>query len=124
MRARCLPGNKQAKDYFERGISVCERWQSYANFLADMGRAPLGTSLDRIDNDKGYSPDNCRWADSGTQRRNSRRVNPVSINGEAMLVADAAAVLGVTPSAVYAEVSRRGVSCQEAVDLIASRRPR
>lgn len=58
--------------YVLRGICVCERWMTYDNFLEDMGEAPDGLSLDRIDNERGYEPGNCRWADAITQRRNSR----------------------------------------------------
>ncbi|MCX4458486.1 hypothetical protein OOK58_41990 [Streptomyces sp. NBC_01728] len=73
MVARCTnPRHKRYADYGARGITVCERWRDFANFLADMGDRPPGLELDRIDNDRGYEPSNCRWADRSTQMKNRR----------------------------------------------------
>ena len=71
---RCTnPNHNRYKDYGGRGITVCEEWLDVKNFIEDMYPSYMeGFTLDRIDNDKGYSPDNCRWADATTQAVNKR----------------------------------------------------
>ena len=73
MRQRCNNRkNKSYKYYGERGIRICERWNKFENFLEDMGEAPKELTLERKDNDKGYSKDNCMWANWYKQNINRR----------------------------------------------------
>lgn len=73
-KQRCYNKNdNRFKDYGGRGITMCGEWRTdFSKFLADMGRCPEGLTLERIDNDKGYSPDNCKWATYHEQRMNQR----------------------------------------------------
>ncbi len=79
MRNRCEnPNNPAYSSYGGRGITVCERWAVFENFFADMGLRPENTSIDRIDNNSGYSPDNCKWSsrvEQSLNRRTTRIIN-------------------------------------------------
>ena len=89
MRDRCQNSNHQ--DFYlygGRGIKVCDRWQEFENFLADMGHRPKGKTLDRKDGSKDYSPENCRWATPKQQARNTRRNRLLTFQGKTQCVAD------------------------------------
>lgn len=91
MKSRCTnPRNKDFRHYGGRGITVCARWlDSFENFLSDMGRRPSPKhTLERRENNFGYSLRNCRWALRVEQARNSRHNRRVTFRGETKLLAD------------------------------------
>ncbi len=82
MKARCLNTKHKAyKDYGGRGITVCDRWLEFKNFYSDMGEKPKGFSLDRINNNLGYSPENCKWSNQVQQLANRRNTAMLEYNG-------------------------------------------
>ena len=103
MKERCYGANHCSfADYGGRGIRVCERWRNdYSTFLKDMGRAEPEQSLDRIDVNGDYSPDNCRWACAKTQMRNRRNTKFIELNGKQYRAVELADELGVTRNAIY-----------------------
>jgi hypothetical protein len=111
----------KARNYQSRGITICERWATFENFLADMGERPRGTTLDRIDNDGNYEPSNCRWADVKTQGTNRRTTRFVTLNGEQLSMTHAAAKLGFNYKTITDYGARRGWTLQQAIDYYASR---
>lgn len=73
MKSRCNnPQNKFYQDYGGRGIKYCPQWEKFEQFLADVGEKPEGLWLERVDNNLGYEPSNCKWATPTEQRRNTR----------------------------------------------------
>ena len=104
MKARCYNKNHpQFKDYGGRGILVCARWKhDFGAFLADMGEKPFeGATLDRVDNDGGYSPENTRWANRREQRINRRDIWEVTIGSETKLVTDWCKIFGITIGGIH-----------------------
>lgn len=80
---RCTnPDSQSWKDYGGRGISVCDRWMIFENFVADMGNKPIGLSIDRIDNNGNYEKTNCRWATNKQQQVNRRVAKILTFNGQ------------------------------------------
>jgi hypothetical protein len=97
MRSRCKnPKHKCFKDYGARGIDVCSEWNQFPIFYAQMGPRPSSKhSLERIDNNKGYGPDNCRWAIPSDQSRNRRSNKWIDYNGMRYTQSDLADKLGI-----------------------------
>lgn len=102
MRKRCsYPQSDSYAEYGGRGISVCERWEDFINFLADMGERPEGCTIDRIDSDGDYTPENCRWATSKQQGRNKRNVKPIIFYGEKVFLIDIARKYSIPKTTLY-----------------------
>jgi hypothetical protein len=96
MLMRCTnPSHPQYDNYGGRGIKVCRRWKSYINFREDMGQPPLGLTLERKNNVKGYNPGNCMWATYAAQARNKRVTRMITYKGETMCIIDWARRLGI-----------------------------
>jgi hypothetical protein len=97
MKARCSnPNNTAYPRYGGRGIRVDPRWLNFERFVADMGEAPDGTTMDRIDNDGPYSPENCRWATPKEQANNTRRNVTIKTSRGDLSILEAAQVAGIT----------------------------
>jgi hypothetical protein len=110
--------------YGGRGITVCEAWHAFPAFHADMGDPDPGMTLDRIDNDKGYGPDNCRWATRQTQGNNRRTNVLLPYGGRKMSIADWAREVGLTKAALTIRIAA-GWSVQRALtEPLAKRGPR
>jgi hypothetical protein len=102
MRQRCLnPKSISFHDYGARGIGVCERWNDFAFFLADMGPRPSKQhTIERTNNDLGYSPDNCVWATRSVQGKNTRRVRRLTFDGSSISISEIADRSGYKPKSV------------------------
>lgn len=102
MKARCLnKGHKHYGIYGGRGITVCKKWLTFEGFFEDMGEKPEGKySLDRIDNNGGYSKENCRWADAKTQNNNRSNNRLLTVNGVTQSLTLWAEQYGISPVTV------------------------
>lgn len=116
MIQRCFyPNHVSYKYYGAKGITVCNRWREYTNFLFDMGYCPIGKEIDRINNKKGYEPYNCRWVDSKQQQRNRSNNIKISAFGKSLVAADWAKITGINKSTIWFRVRRLGWSHKRAV---------
>lgn len=107
MRNRCSQkSNRQYKDYGGRGISICERWERFENFISDMGKRPNGYTLDRIDNNAGYSPENCRWATRKQQQRNRRNNRIITHNGVSHCLVEWSEITGIPYQTLITRLDR------------------
>lgn len=110
MKQRCLnPNHTMFRYYGERGISICERWLKFENFLADMGERPSERTLDRIDNSLGYSPDNCRWATGMEQGNNTSYNVRYEWKGVSMTLAQLARLTDMTDSSLKKRLDKMSI---------------
>lgn len=107
LKTRCTnPRNQAFPLYGGRGISLCQRWVTFDGFLADMGACPAGKQIDRIDNNRGYEPGNCRWATAKENARNRRSNKRYVIRGVQKTIPEWAEHFGLVRSkTVYERVA-------------------
>lgn len=123
MVKRChLPSASGYKNYGGRGIKVCEAWMDFQAFYADMGDAPTGLSIDRIDVNGDYEPSNCRWATQKQQSENRRNSRRVDVCGQQIPLREAAKQLGIPPHTLYWRV-KRGISSEDITKRFLQRAP-
>ena len=114
MRTRCNNENStNYKNYGQRGITVCQRWEKFENFLADMGEAPEGMSIERKDNDKGYAKNNCKWATRKEQGRNCRTNKLITHQGKTLPLSAWAENMKLRPNTINWRI-RNGWSVSQA----------
>lgn len=118
MVGRCSNANHSAfANYGGRGIKVCERWRSFENFAADMLPRPEGGMLDRINNEDGYSPENCRWTDRKTQNSNRRNCIYVNHGAEKVTLREYCRREGLRYRPIVKRIQDRNWSIDDALNI-------
>lgn len=106
--------NKADPDYGGRGISVCARWKQFKNFLEDMGNPPMGTIIDRINNNGNYTPSNCQWVTRALSNLNTRRNVRLRFKGVTKTIKQWADTVGISSETIRARL-KYGWSTAEAL---------
>jgi len=116
VKARCLnPNNQDYLHYGERGITLCDRWLDFNNFYADMGDPPSSKhSIERKNNNKGYSPDNCVWAVQLDQNRNKRNSRLITAFGKTMCLSQWSSTVGIPSYSIRRRIAK-GWSAEDAL---------
>jgi len=125
IKQRCHDSNNPAyRDYGGRGIQMCSRWRdSFENFLADMGECPGDDfSIERIDNNAGYVPNNCRWATAKGQARNTRRNRILELDGKSLCLAEWVEITGIKRTTITQRLDACGWTVEEALTTPVLRR--
>jgi hypothetical protein len=116
MRYRCEnPAKHNYRHYGGRGIKVCERWQEFPNFVADMGGRPQGATLDRIDLNGDYEPSNCRWATKTQQMRNMTTNRILTFNDQSKTLAEWSEITGLKVATIWARLELYGWTVEKAL---------
>ena len=124
MKSRCYcPSNNQYKNYGARGITVCGEWlgqNGFERFYADMGKRPhekngQSYQLDRIDNSKGYSKENCRWVTAKENQQNRRNNLRTFLNGEEVCLSELCRTLHLKRTTISEAIRLRNVSIEDAI---------
>lgn len=115
-KSRCQPKNPKHQWYADRGIKVCDEWANdFRAFFDHMGSCPTGASLDRIDNNKGYEPGNCRWATKIKQANNTRTNRFITAFGKRQTLAEWSREFGVRASTIAYRLRQTRMTREEAV---------
>ena len=118
MVKRCTKSSdKRFSSYGGRGITVCPEWLSFENFLKDMGEPPPNMMLERRDNDRGYSKDNCTWADKITQARNKRSTHWITYSGIRKSLAAWSELTGIPPDTISSRINKHGWPVGKALEF-------
>lgn len=117
MMARCYdPEHPKYHRYGARGIRVCDRWICYRLFALDMGERPKGMTLNRINNDGAYCPENCEWASAKTQNRNRGNNRIIEFDGKSQCLTAWAEEIGMTREALRNRLNK-GWSVEDALTI-------
>lgn len=117
MKLRCInPNTMSWKDYGGRGIRICDRWMRFENFYVDMGDRPSDKhSIERIDVNGNYCPENCKWILLSDQLKNTRRTRRIIFNGVAMCLSELSTLTSINRSTLQYRIFFRGMSPEVAV---------
>lgn len=116
-KQRCLnPSQRDYHRYGGKGVTFCERWKKFENFLADMGERPPGMTLERVDNSGGYEPGNCVWASRRDQSRNRDLTLKLSYAGVERTISEWAEITGIPYFTLKARHTRLGYSDAECLE--------
>jgi len=116
MRAQCY--NINASSYYlygARGIKICKRWHKFENFISDMGIRPIGKSIERRNNNKGYFPENCYWATRKEQSRNTRRNRLITYKNKTFCIAEWEERLNFSKKLIWQRLFRDHWSIEKAL---------